>query len=77
MIRVDEKFLDLATRVYNYTDGGDGFDFFILGSSFTAAWLTGTEIRAGKKGIAPSDLAEYNRVQMVLEKLGWLDLLDA
>lgn len=78
MIRVDERSLELATRVRDTnldTVGGTISDFFMLGGSFHAAWLTGSEICAG---ITPSpyDMKEYNYVKAALQRIGWEDLLD-
>ena len=79
MTRVDERGLELAIRVRDAnldTVGGTAGDFFVLGACFHAAWLTGSEMRAGKTP-SPFDMREYNNVKAALERIGWVDLLDA
>ena len=79
MIAVDRQRQNLVERIDSLVGEADAKEtamkFFALGMSFHAAWLTGSEKRAGATHSAYEE-REYGVVRSILTEYGWEDLLD-
>lgn len=74
---VDKRRMELVSRIsaLGESSGAPPMFFYVLGMSFSSAWLSASDVRTGGV-ISPFDLKELQFVNQILESLGWLDLMD-